>query len=105
MTALELIHYLNSTYGFHKEWPETLEVDHETYANCCQFAFKESVLAEETNFPSPTKNPFLAIAVIVGKANSGLIFKNVELLLKIKKPDPILDKDSELYKNVNKAGK
>lgn len=71
MTANELRNKLNDTYGLDNKWPEKLEVDHETYANCCQAIF--DYLAKGNN------NKFIDVAI--GKYN-GILFKNVELILK-----------------------
>lgn len=77
MTAQELISHFNRVYGIEKEWPKTYEVDAVTYANCCQFLFDEAsdhVVFEYENFVSKQ--------ISLGKVNRGLMFKNVELILK-----------------------
>ena len=68
MTAQELRHYFNEMYGMHTPWPETHEVDAETYANCCQYVFDD--MYDEN---------FIHVPIALGK-NQGLIFKNVELI-------------------------
>ncbi len=75
MTNLELLRKLNNVYGLDK-WPETFEVDAETYGNVCQsmFDYKVSILKEQnTTYPN-------VIDILVGSHN-GLMFKNVELIL------------------------
>ena len=69
MTATELRDWLYRRYGMNK-WPEDLDVDHETYANICQYIFDKKV-----------SNPNSALVVHLGKRN-GIMFKNVELLIK-----------------------
>lgn len=69
MTATELRNHFSDTYGLNNEWPKTFDVDHETYANVCQFLFK--YLAEY--WPG-------AVHVSIGP-NYGVMFKNVELIL------------------------
>jgi len=73
MTAQELRSHFNDTFGL-GEWPETYEVDHETYANACHFVFKQKLEYDKMY------NRFL-LSVTVG-SNKGLMFKNVELILK-----------------------
>ena len=67
MTSDELIRQFNNNYGMHNGWPKTYEVDHETYANCCQAVFKRNVNRRW-------------IQVAIGKSN-GLMFRDVELIL------------------------
>lgn len=55
-----------------KTWPETFEVDHETYANVCQHVFDH--IADNVEW-----GPIYEIAL---GPNKGLMFKNVELILK-----------------------
>lgn len=72
MTVDELIRKFNTDFQMNN-WPETYEVDHETYANCCQrvFTLREKFPLDKFNY----------IEVFVGKS-SGLMLKNVELLLR-----------------------
>ena len=70
MTADELSSNLNSIYGL-KEWPRTFTVDHETYANCCQFVF---------NRITPVIGGLPWHSVALGP-HRGLMFKDIELLL------------------------
>ncbi len=51
----------------------TLEVDHETFANVCQFYF-----TSKSNGQYPVQH---IITISLGK-NNGLMFKGVELILK-----------------------
>lgn len=76
MTAQELIKHFNETFGTNK-WPEHYVVDHETYANCCQYIFDK---AEFVIIVSPRH---LDISVVVG-VNRGLMVKNVQLILENK---------------------
>ena len=70
MTADELATYFNDTFDL-GEWPRTFVVDAETYANCCQKVFDYV-------------NETLGAQVYLGVENNGLIFKNIELILKPK---------------------
>lgn len=54
------------------DWPKVYYVDHETYANVCQYIFQK---LGELTFPY--------IQVALG-ANNGIMFKNVELILEHK---------------------
>lgn len=56
-------------HGLSKNFPSPYEVDHETYANCCQYVFDKLIL-------SPFRMP-----IALGP-NKGLMFKGVELVLK-----------------------
>ena len=75
MTATELSRKFNDEFELNK-WPTTYEVDVETYANVCQYLFENL-----------TKLPIEGIrrvSIAVGK-NNGILFKNVELVMKGKK--------------------
>ena len=72
MTAEELISTLNRVFGMENKWPDTFEVDSDTYANCCQYVFNKE--------PSIPYKALVALG-----ANKGLMFKNVELILEEKK--------------------
>ena len=73
MTTEELRHKFNTEFEM-GEWPKTYGVDHETYANVCQFVFNKKLEAES--------GPWIPIAVGV---NGGILFKNVELILTVVK--------------------
>lgn len=75
MTASMLIGFLNEKFGLNK-WPKTFEVDHETYANCCQAVFDNLVATTTIKIGDP---PYYYIALGL---NNGLMFKSVELILK-----------------------
>ena len=81
MTANELRTYFNKTYGL-MPWPPTFEVDAETYANCCNAVFQNRLEADDsiaTVYPD-----FTVIQIAIGNVSNGLMFKNVELILKTK---------------------
>lgn len=73
MTASVLIAKLNNTYGM-DGWPSTYEVNAETYGYCCQAIFNQSSRIVMITGRAP-------INIHIGK-NCGLMFKNVELILK-----------------------
>jgi hypothetical protein len=68
MTTEELRSTFNDKFELNK-WPQAYEVDHETYANVCQYTFHKKNDGE----------PIIFIAI--GK-HGGILFKGVELLLK-----------------------
>ncbi len=68
MTANELTSHFNDTFAL-GEWPKTFEVNHETYANVCQFLLEH--LAEY--WPD-------AVHLAIG-SHKGIMFKGVELIL------------------------
>ena len=74
MTATALREHLNLTYGS-GPWPDHIEVDGQTYANVCQAIFdyhQEAVLLVKGCKKIP---------IIIGP-NNGIMYKNVELILK-----------------------
>lgn len=71
MTALELIEKLNNEYGTN-EWPDTYEVDANTFVNVCQFIFKGKPKLRIQNHES----------VDIWLRHGNLLFKNVELIVK-----------------------
>lgn len=79
MTADELRKYFIETYGISIAWPKTFEVDHETYANCCQEIFNNFDFKDWSNMTGIKDVMFYTIAL---GPNRGLMFKNVELILK-----------------------
>lgn len=79
MTAIELIKFFNQEFSKETPWPESYEVDAETYANVCQFIFSKVVKEEEELLAD--WGEFYTIRISVGKKNSGIMFKNVELIL------------------------
>lgn len=78
MTTKQLIDHFNQNYGMFKTFPETFEVNHETYANVCHSLFllkREELVAVGIE---PIK---YYTKVALGKHN-GILFKGVELILK-----------------------
>jgi hypothetical protein len=72
MTAQQLRDKLNREFGFiDRPWPRSIEVDADTYANCCQAIFDYV-------------NENLNKQVSLGVENNGLIFKNIELIYRPK---------------------
>ena len=71
MTADELLKLFNTTFEYNK-WPESYEVDAETYGNICntllKYLYKDS--------------PIEGVVVVFIGPNCGILFKNVELILK-----------------------
>jgi hypothetical protein len=78
MTAEEFITKLNNEYGM-KPWPIWLEVDHETYANCCQYVFHKMKEGRDLYFNWEGFENRVSVAI---GPNEGLMFKNIELRLK-----------------------
>lgn len=75
MTAKELNKHFVKTFGFNP-WPETFEVDAETYGNVCQAIFDDAL-----EYQFPVLSDAFRLHIAVGR-NNGIMFKNVELLLK-----------------------
>jgi hypothetical protein len=84
MTTEELRIKFNNEFGLGK-WPETYEVDTETYANICQSIFEHQ--AKTVNMywdvieDGEQKPDIKTVAISLGRSN-GIMFKNVELILK-----------------------
>ena len=87
MTAEELRDHFNNNFNIN-EWPSKYEVDHETYANVCQFMFehksKISGMYWDTVENGVQKANTEVIAIVIGTNNKGILFKGVELVLKEK---------------------
>lgn len=84
MTTNELRNSFNNKYGL-GEWPLTYEVDHETYANVCQDIFENQFRLDnlfwDTVEDGEQKPDVEILSIAVGR-NKGIMFKNVELILK-----------------------
>lgn len=80
MTAPQLIAFLNTEYGMSQNWPTDLKVDAETYANCCQYIFNYLVGRDV----SVRIGSIIFLHNFNVGPNNGLMFKNVELILKEK---------------------
>jgi len=76
MTVHELTSYFNDNYGIDKPWPKEFHVDHETYANMCDFIFKK-----KKNLAPVRLIDVWGITISIGP-HGGIYFKNVELRLK-----------------------
>lgn len=74
MTVEELTKFFNDTWGLTR-WPPNWEVDAETYANVCQEVFNRA-----SKYLQVLDDNYI-INVVVGP-NHGIMFKNVELILK-----------------------
>jgi len=70
MTTEALVKIFNTEFGM-SAWPESYEVDYETYANVCV-----SVIKERTRYAINGR-----IVISIGP-NEGIMLKNVELILK-----------------------
>ena len=80
MNATELVKWMNTHYGTQK-WPKTLEVNAETYGYACQAVFNhriKEILSNELRIHTAW------VEIGLGPSN-GLMFKNVELILKVAK--------------------
>jgi hypothetical protein len=80
MTIEQLTELFNKTFGL-SPWPETYEVDHQTYANVCQAIFKNK--GERVFDINIYRDGTRFIEVAIG-SHGGIKFKNVELILKSK---------------------
>ena len=78
MTADQLRNKFNEEFGLNP-WPRSFEVDAETYANCCQFVFDNTKIEDLAMMTAKEDVLFRIIAI---GPNKGLMFKNIELILK-----------------------
>ena len=84
MTAEELRKKFNRAFGLEK-WPKTYAIDHETYANVCQFIFESKIRNnEEVAFQGDINEVLIALG-----PNNGIMFKNVELVLNMQTVEPV----------------
>ena len=75
MTIDQLAEHINKTYGYQSPVPDTLVVDHETYANVCCHIVKGQLHYQEHN-----DMRMIYPLVAFGK-HGGIFFKNIELIL------------------------
>jgi len=75
MTANELREFFYDRFSL-GEWPDQYEVSPETYANVCQTIFEH----ESTELVLFSKD-LIRVVISLGP-NHGIMFKNVELILK-----------------------
>lgn len=75
MNAKELNRHFVRTFGFNR-WPNTFEVDAETYGLICQDVFDHELTRQ---FPAVDVEFKLKIAM---GPHNGIMFRDVELLLK-----------------------
>lgn len=81
MTVAELIYKFNTEFGLNK-WPDTYEVDADTYARACQAVFNNVFKSrKEIIWYQDGDKSFCQLNISFGE-NIGLLFKNVELVLK-----------------------
>jgi len=77
MKSHELLKIFNDSYALSKLWPKSFEVDAETYANCCNAVFDWT--SKSTTAVQISQNQYIRVCI---GPNKGLMFKNVELILK-----------------------
>ena len=77
--AEELIQYFNNAYGLDKEWPKQFEVSAATYGKVCQMLINKAKEDRDLYFNWYGFEDKVSIAIGL---NNGVIFKNVELLIK-----------------------
>lgn len=78
MTAQELKEKFNREFGLHGPWPKTYIVNAETYGNVCNELIK--YVRDQTEALGWEGFPRTVI-LVVGD-NNGIMFKNVELILR-----------------------
>ena len=82
MTVIEFTRQLNTDYGMQRDWPQELEVDADTYANCVKHLILQKLFTYEYDDMGYNKGVALrSVPVMVGP-KAGIFFKGVELLLK-----------------------
>lgn len=79
MTASELKSLLQERFGIQDNWPPTFVVDAETYANICQSIFDTKIIMEGLH---EIRGGLAEIPIIVGPVKNGIMFKNVELIIR-----------------------
>ena len=83
MTANELRALFNESYGIDRSWPKTYEVDADTYANVCQAVFSNKISrGDAARVGNEQAGTFYSILDLAIGLNGGILFKNVELILK-----------------------
>lgn len=75
----ELISYLNNTYGMEKKWPDQFEVSAELYGRVCHMLIKKA--REDRDLYFNWEGFRNTVAIDIGP-NDGVMFKNVELIIK-----------------------
>jgi len=83
MTASELKEFLFNIYGY-RPYPDTYEVDADTYANVCQEIFNNKI-TNDHNYSLVEGRNYYSMRIEVGKISKGIMFKGVELILKVDK--------------------
>ena len=78
MTTNELIDQFNTEFGLN-EWPQSYEIDAETYAHVCQSMFNWAIQNDTLVWNGNEK---LALIYIALGGHNGIMFKNVELILR-----------------------
>ncbi len=81
----ELRQYFHNAYGMETEWPKTFEVSAELYGRACQFVFDQQDLTKELYWDvvkDGKPQEWLIMKNISLGPNRGIMFKNVELIIK-----------------------
>jgi len=81
MTANQLKDYFNETFGRTIPWPLHYHVDAETYGNCCQAVFNNKI-NKGVSVRHTIDGKEITICPTYLGPNQGLMFKDVELLIK-----------------------
>lgn len=81
MTTEELRRKFNETFGIDNWWPTFYEVDAETYGNVCNDIINH--LINDIKLYMEWDNLDKRVSISVGP-NNGIMYKNVELILKRK---------------------
>jgi hypothetical protein len=82
MTTKELTDYFNDIFGLNP-WPKSFEVDHETYANVVQDILNHKAkLGECYRLGNNKVGQYLEYRIQTKPAHNGILFKDVELILK-----------------------
>jgi len=81
MTRIEeLIQYFNNTYGLEHKWPRRFEVSAELYGRACQMLINRT-REDPDNVRLNWTGQVARVSIAIGP-NNGIMFKNVELIIK-----------------------
>ena len=90
MKAKDLKRKFNEAFGL-DQWPKTYPVNHNTYANVCQFIFESKIKNDEH---IAFQGNVTDVAISLGP-NNGILFKGVELILQMETSEKKEEKKDE----------
>lgn len=79
-SARDIVTLINSKFGPDKEWPKTIGVTAATFGRICQWIFTQKIINNDNNSYCQSAD-WLLIPIALGKADFGIMFKNVEFVI------------------------